>query len=144
MLQIIGIILLLVSIASLAYGIKEVLVAEESKRWPVVNGIIIHSQIDRIVKNESAVYRVNVRYSYNANGVIYENSRIRFMYFATSFLFMAKKLINRYQLNSSVKVHCNPSDFKNSVLEPGFNSGFVIFFGLCSIFLITSLYFLTK
>lgn len=144
MIQFLGIILLLVSTGSIAYGIREVLLAEESRNWPKVTGIIIRSEIEKYVKNESDVYRVNLCYSYNANGKIYENSKICFMHFSSGFQFMADKLLKKYQLNTPVKVYCQPSNPQNSVLEPGFNAGFVIFFSLCSIFMITGIYFLTK
>jgi hypothetical protein len=122
---ILGGIFAVLGIGLLAFGLRERKKAKETERWPIVDGKIIVSRMDQQTRTERdeghtqtrTVYSPIVEYTYDIGGKTYHGNRI-FPGSTLSYdLGTAQGIVNRYQPESTVKIHYDPSDPTKAVLE---------------------------
>lgn len=122
---ILGGIFAVLGIVLLVFGLREKKKAKETESWPVVDGKIVVSRMDQQTRTERddghthtrTVYTPIVEYTYEIGGKTYHGNRI-FPGSTLSYdLGTAQGIINRYQPESTAKIHYDPSDPSNAVLE---------------------------
>lgn len=92
--------------------------AAESNNWPVTSGIITGSRVGGAIK-----YYPALTYTYTVDSTVYTSDRIANMNFLTKNQSVAEEVLNRYPLNSEVKVYYQSTDPSKAFLEPGIQSG---------------------
>jgi hypothetical protein len=102
--------------------------AVKSRRWPQVEGTILVSDLERSRDIDSGyMYRAEISYRYTVADEDFVGSRARFGdAFSLSWSAPAVRIVQRYKVNSRVRVRYDPDNPQESVLEPGMN-GMVIF-----------------
>lgn len=93
--------------------------ARASADWPQAGGTIIQSTLSRTASKGGARYRPVVEYRYQAGGTVQTGSRIFFGETNFSIESEARAYLERYPAGKEVKVYHHPSDYAQSVLEPG-------------------------
>jgi hypothetical protein len=101
-------------IAAICWGVRDIIHAHESVRWPTVEGRVGHSEV---VNGNRSTY-ASVTYYYQVSGAAYYNDCVRFGG-APGGALMAGIVVGRYPVGLSVRVHYNPASPDESVLEPG-------------------------
>jgi hypothetical protein len=120
----------LVGLAAAVYGLFVIRKARESAGWPVAEGQVVHSQVDR---NEEGAYAPDVRYSYVIEGVQFTGRCIQAgVYVSSSDDSDASRCVSRYPKGARVDVAYNPANPAEAVLEPGLRKRSFLFlaFGL--------------
>ena len=82
--------------------------------WSKVKGKIVVSEIE--FSND--VYRSRIRYTYGFDGQVREGSRIAPLEAWSSFQSTAAYFVDKYRVGHGADVYVDPSDPRNSVLEP--------------------------
>jgi hypothetical protein len=102
--------------------------ALKSRRWPQVEGTIVVSDLERSRDIDSGyMYRPEISYRYTVADEDFVGSRARFGdALSLSWSAPAVRIVQRYKVNSRVRVRYDPDNPHESVLEPGMN-GMVIF-----------------
>lgn len=112
-------------------GIKEIQLGQKSSQWPVTEGRIIESYVERqrnskigsSSTNKETKYSAEVYYEYQVGGVTYSGNRIAFSGSRSSKNPMYPRLlVNRYPTGKEVPVSYQPSSPEICVLEPGLSS----------------------
>ena len=129
-------VLFLFGLGLLAYGIFNGYRSMKAESWPVAEGIILTSQIERSISNGERRYRAIIRYSYQVNGNTYQNNRVSYVNVSTKGY--AEKLVGRYPVDHTVDVYYNPNKPSESVLSAGINFGVALFLLVGVIFTILS------
>ncbi len=117
-------------------GIAWIFWGKASTSWPTTEGIILESRVIESTTvsttrrghiTSSITYTPHVVYRYRVAGKSYKSDRICFGALDES----TWSIVNRYPVGKKVKVHYNPKDPGDSVLEPGsMLSGNLIFIGM--------------
>jgi hypothetical protein len=104
--------------------------ALKSRRWPQVEGTILVSDLERSRDSDGYMYRPEISYRYTVADEDFIGSRARFGdALSLSWSGPAVRIVQRYKVNSRVRVRYDPDNPQESVLEPGMN-GMVIFGGV--------------
>ncbi len=131
-----GIIFILFSIFLLFATVRSWIDGYASINWKVTSGKITTSKaiICHRKYSLSTDYQAVIVYSYVVNGVPYSSSQISFTsdQFAGLGCGSAEKAMEMYPLGSSVSVHYNPQNPKDSVLIPGGTNFMILGFSLVS------------
>jgi hypothetical protein len=124
----------LVGIGVMAWGFSEVYTANCSKGWPQADGTILSSEIGQHSGGEGGTtYSADISYEFTVNGETIKGSRVRFGEVTLGNQGVASKIVNKYKPGTKVKIHYNPKDPYDSVLEPGvhgMSTWFTVIFGL--------------
>jgi hypothetical protein len=131
--------LMILGLLFIGLGIYFIVVALASKTWDQKQGQIISVKIPASLANvgnavqRHLVYRIEVTYSYEVEGMIYTNSRFSTGSGDTVEGGFNEKLKARewlknsgYSTGKNVTVYVNPKDAKDSVLSSGINIGTVM------------------
>ena len=105
----------LAGLIAIISGLRNVLRALASKRWPQVHGQI--TEVKSVFTND--VYSPEIRYEYVVNGHAFTGNTITIGDFCSSSPSYTKRVLARYPLDSTVLVSFNPEQPQDSVLEPG-------------------------
>lgn len=101
------------------FGIRHA--AKKAMRWPVTQGEVVSSSIERIEKREdgrnSVSYSAAVEYRYTVNDVEYHSRQINLGMVTSGSESAAAKVIARYPKGSAVEVHYDPKNPNNAALE---------------------------
>lgn len=107
----------------LAYAVYELLLAIQSRKWPVTEGTVIESrvEIDRGTEGGPSM-TAHVSYAYYVDGQRHVSKRVHFggsngVLMITSR--RAPKVVARYPFDARVSVRYSPSRPDLGVLEPG-------------------------
>ncbi len=98
--------------------------AAASVKWPVTDGEITRSQLNREEpkRDKKAMFSMTVAYAYTLDGKNLEGHRVWFGdHFSTSDPDHFQAAVKRYPVGTAVKVFYDPADPSDSVLEPGSN-----------------------
>ena len=115
----------ILGIVFLIFGLRERNKAKETESWPIVKGVIVSARLDqqnRTERNQGRTYTRTtyspvVEYTYEIGENNYRGNRI-FPGSSMSYdLGTAQNIVNRYQPGHSVRVHHEPTDPTQSVLE---------------------------
>ena len=120
--------------------------ARQSLSWPATEGEIAHSavliQTDTSPTNANATtYKADISYRYKVKGANYSSTRISFADFSST-SGRAQSIVQRYPDKSPVRVHYNPTNFADAVLEPGSLGGIGVLYLVGGIFAASGLLFL--
>jgi len=91
--------------------------------WPTVPGMIISAELDNYVKyddigNTTTMYTPLITYEFEVDGQIYINNRVRVQAIvATNRQSVSRKKLGEYPLGSAVKVHYDPFNPEDALLE---------------------------
>src|SRR3954453_10603202 len=101
--------------------------AVTSHRWPQVEGTILVSDLQRSRDSDGYMYRPEISYRYTVADEEFVGNRARFGdSFSLSWSAPAARLVQRYKVNSRVRVRYDPDNPQQSVLEPGMNGMVII------------------
>jgi hypothetical protein len=96
--------------------------AAASIAWPATDGRITGSKVERVKRGgeDKATYTADITYEYALDGRTFEGDRVWFGddYSATD-ASAFRAAVGRYPVGSAVKVHYDPAEPAESVLEPG-------------------------
>jgi hypothetical protein len=154
-----GIVFLIAGILILFAGVRELIKAIVSKKWPTTIGKIVSSDvyrgtipkdlkkfknngklpqsIDKLISKrantsrESPTYEADVFYKYFVNDIEYSSNKVSFGSSADDNPKNAQRIVNRYPQGKEVTIYYNRDSPEESVLEPGTTFGcyFQIVFG---------------
>lgn len=121
--------------------------AAASVAWPTADGRINRAEIERFKERGKTLYSADVAYEYAIDGRTYQGDRVWFGDAGrSSDQRVWQRAVERYPAGKAVKVHYDPADPGESVLEPGATwSGSLVyliglgFLGLGGVILLSSL-----
>jgi Protein of unknown function (DUF3592) len=133
--------------AMVSYAIRMTGRARQSLSWPSTEGEIAHSAVlyqteTTATTSNAGTYKADISYRYQVKGVNYSSSRISLLDFSSSAAGRAESIVRNYPDKSTVRVYYNPSDFSESVLEPGSTGGINLLYVLGGIFATFGLFIL--
>jgi hypothetical protein len=141
-----SLVFIVIGAAMIGYAIRMTGRARQSLSWPSTEGEIAHSAV--LYKTETAAttsnagtYQADISYRYKVNGVNYSSSQISLLDFSSTAA-RAESIVRNYPDKSTVRVYYNPSDFSESVLEPGGAGGINLLYAIGGIFATAGLFFL--
>ena len=115
-------------------GIRALLRAAASRRWPTVPGEVVESGVatrvapavspgeGELPSQEHPVHRPVIRYEYTVKSVVFSSNDIGFGATESSSASRAGELAARFPVGTKVKVHYDPNDSSEACLEPGIQS----------------------
>ncbi len=113
--------------------------ARASADWPTAQGQITASEIEHSTDSDGDdVYTPHVSYTYQANGLSYENFTIKFGETSYGDESTALEVLSRYPVGQAVTVHYDPADPDRAVLEAGVSGGSYIVISIGLIFVVVS------
>lgn len=128
-------------IAALLWGAIATGQAFDSLSWPTAEGVITSDQVTEGTDSDNTtMYSAEVIYSYQVNGQTFTGSKVSFGDYSSSSPSDAEEVVNRYPAGKAVKVHYNPQDYRQAVLEPGFSTGLWIPLGVGTVFILVALF----
>ena len=102
-----------------------IIMGMKSQQWPVTQGKILTTEVRKHIPDKRSggvrrpTYKPYVRYEFTVGDQRYENDLIAFAqknYFSDS---DAQKALQKYPINTDVKVYYNPKSHKQAVLVVG-------------------------
>ncbi len=105
--------------------------AAASTSWPVTDGRITGSRVERVKqKKGGTTYTADITYEYALDGRTFEGDRVWFGDdYSASDASAFRAAVGRYPVGRAVKVHYDPAEPAESVLEPGTTwSGSALYF----------------
>ena len=94
--------------------------AAASTAWPTADGRITRSELERFRDEGRTMYSADVAYDYAVAGKTFSGGRVWFGDdFRSSSISTWRRLVDRYPVGMVVKVHYDPAEPGESVLEPG-------------------------
>lgn len=118
---------------ALVYGLMGLVEGYQSKSWPVVEGIIIESDIQKRYHSDGdRVYKAEVNYQYTYQDQEYVGTRIHSVSFSSDSVSSVNKLLKKYPVDMDVDVFVNPDNPEKSLLVSGagFHAYLIILFGV--------------
>jgi hypothetical protein len=114
--------------------------ARASAEWPTAEGRISSSEIEHSTDSEGDDdYTPRVSYTYQVNGLSYENFTIKFGETTYSSERTALEILARYPVGQAVSVHYDPTNPDRAVLEAGVTGGSYIVLSIGVIFVFVSM-----
>lgn len=107
--------------------------AAASVTWPTTEGRITRAQLERSISKGKTMYSADIAYDYQLDGKPFEGGRVWMGNGSSSSdPTPFRRAVERYPAGTAVRVHYDPADPAESVLEPGVTwaSSFLYFFGL--------------
>lgn len=105
------------------FGIRQLIRAKASVNWPVVQGQVIVSSVERHVSHgkngSSTTYHAKIRYEFTIDGVVHTGTRVAYGDYGSSNSSHARKIVNRYPSGKKVTVHYMRGRPDECLLEPG-------------------------
>lgn len=125
----------------LVYGISLARPARASRLWPTAAGRITWVNVARSWIGRGFVYYPQVRYAYSVDDALLEGTRIGFASTLPRFSQGATiyALQHSYPRGKSVTVLYNPSDPRDSVLEPGIRAGLRTILGMAVLLIVMAI-----
>lgn len=106
--------------------------AAASTAWPATEGWITASRVERVKQRGEGkeTYTADITYEYSVDGRNFEGDRVWFGDdYSASDASAFRAAVGRYPVGSAVKVHYDPAEPAESVLEPGPTwSGSILYF----------------
>ena len=128
---------------TLFLGVRGVLKAQASVKWPTVAGEIktssVESYISRTRSESETTYHAKVLYEYSINGTKYNGNRVAYSDYGSSNPSHARSIVNRYPKGKTVIVYYLPDNHEESLLEPGLKGQTWLMPGIGLFFFITGI-----
>lgn len=106
----------LFSLWALASSVNDFAKASASSAWPVTDGVVVSSQVQRGCKN-LASYLPDVRYRYTVGQQEYLARRIQFGDNLCRSKSDAERIVSAYSEGKSIQVHFDPASPNNAALN---------------------------
>lgn len=116
-----GVIAIVIGAVPYIAQFRQGLRADASKKWPTASGTITASALERSPESKRR-YRAAVQYSYRVGGKDYQSSRVFWAGNEGRENHMAS-VVETYPAGTKVRVHYDPSDPAEAVLDPVQNTG---------------------
>jgi len=104
------------------WGVGDLLDGFASEDWPVANGTVTESFVEKHSTSDGTSYSAEVRYAFTVDGVEHRGDRLAFSAWNTGSA-AARERIAAYPVGRAVEVAYDPDDPNNAVLEPGVSAG---------------------
>ena len=127
-----------------AVGINALIQIYESHTWPSVFGTIEATELQTSSRRRVGKYSPRITYSYTIDGKSYQNNRISKTDFSSDLGGWAKKMIASYPSGKIVKVYYNPSNHRDSLLQPGIHWHTFVPFAVGAVFLAAVIFSTSK
>ena len=132
----------------IVYGYNVLQNAKQSEKWPVVNGTVILSKIEKrenttgtgVKRRTTVSYLPKIEFKYSIKGREYKSNNVVFGQSTEG----AGNIVQRYPKGEKVKVYYNPSDHATAVLEPGVSISSYLFLGSGILFAIIGSVFIRQ
>ena len=109
--------------------INPVLKMQKAKTWQEAPCTIVSSKVQsRRNSDGDNTYSIEIKYSYEVNGVKYTSDRYGFLDMSSSGKLSKQKVVSAYKSGSQKKCYVNPKDPHDAVLNKGMQKG--MWFGL--------------
>jgi hypothetical protein len=118
--QISGLIALLVATPFLIKSVRNLYLANASKKWPKVSGAI-HK-----ISDFGSTKKFRLQYVYTLSKTAYKSNRIFFTNSNSAIKQRATEFEKKYTLHQIIDVFYNPKNPKQAVLEPGRKDGLLL------------------
>lgn len=106
--------------AMAAWGVRTILRAWASRRWPTAPGIILTSEIVAGGDSESSSYKAMITYAYVVDGVEHRGDTLAVgMNHISGWLKSEERHVKKYPAGATVSVAYDPADPRVAVLEAG-------------------------
>ncbi len=115
-------------LAIIGYSLKPISDAREAQAWPTADATITRSDVAEVVtskkkpgekRRESVVrYQADVTYDYIVSGVNYTGSRVAYVYRVYPNTADVDPVLANYPEGKVVRVHYDPAEPANAVIEP--------------------------
>ena len=102
----------------LRHGVSQYRSGQASEAWPTVAGTVMDSRLVALGEKNRSV-GVEVSYRYAVDGRDFDGTRIRFADITTGGRSDPATVQKRYPAGAEIRVHVDPQDATNAVLEPG-------------------------
>ena len=107
----------------LFFGVRGVIKAQASVGWPTVAGEIKTSSVEshhsKSGSDSSTTYHAEVLYEYSISGAKFNGDRVAYGDYGSSNPSHARSIVNRYPKGKTVIVYHSPTNYEESLLEPG-------------------------
>ena len=138
------IILLIIGAVLLIKFVRDIMMGQKSRSWPVASGTVIQSTMETYHDTDedgstSTTHGVKVHYKYAVGGQEYESWRRTFSEVRTSSMRRTQEILARYPQGASVDVYYDPADPSSAVLETGVGSSSYIFMALAIVLILAGL-----
>ena len=107
------------------FGFKNLINAEKSSQWPSVGGRVVSSAVEThhsSGKNSSTTYHAAITYEFRVKGDSFTGDRVAYGDYGSSNSSHARGIVNRYPVNTKVKVYYMPGNPSECLLEPGLHA----------------------
>jgi hypothetical protein len=102
------------------FGVRSLLRAEDSVKWPTVQGVVQSSSMEYHSGGKGGgTYHAHVLYNYNLNGTAFSGDRIAYGDYGSSNPSHAQEIVNRYPAGAKVTVYYMRTNPEECLLEPG-------------------------
>ena len=107
------------------FGFRNLIHAKASLEWPVAEGMVVMSSVERHVSRDgnsshkNVTYHAEVLYEYVVDGITFNGNRVSYGDYGSSSPGHARQIVNRYPEDKIVAVYYMPENPKRSVLETG-------------------------
>jgi len=126
----------LMGIALMVMGGRNISQAQSSKKWPTAQGQVISSQVKQVYtgkghspdpqyrntardRRSDYAYHARIAYRYNTSGRTYQGSRITYGDHGARAPRHAQQQVQKYPVGRAVTVYYSPQNPQESLLEPG-------------------------
>jgi len=124
--------------ASVAFfGIRGLIRAKASMKWPTTQGKVVASSVESHHSSNSnggssTTYHAEILYEFAVGDTTFNGNRVAYGDYGSSSPSHARRIVNRYPEGKSVTVHYMPGNPEECLLEPGMKmqSWFLPAFGL--------------
>jgi hypothetical protein len=96
--------------------------ATDSKSWPVTIGLVTGSEVAGAIK-----YYPSIVYTYTVDSIVYNSNSISNINFNAKNRSVVEEFLIKYPLGAKIKVYYNGSEPSKALLEPGINTGNILF-----------------
>ena len=138
------IILLIIGGVLLIKFVRDIMMGQKSRSWPVASGTVIQSVMETHHDTDddgstSTTYGVKVHYTYSVGGREYESWRRTFSEVRTNSMRRTQEILGRYPQGANVEVYYDPADPSSAVLETGVGTSSYVFLGLAIVLVLAGL-----
>jgi hypothetical protein len=104
----------------------------ESQNWPVTQGTIISSNLQRKPGGEEGdYYHAQITYNFTVEGIVYTSSIVNIGEQGWSTArYYYERLVQKYSVGKTVSVYYNPKNPSQAVLETDLEFNTLVFFSL--------------
>ena len=108
---------------TLCFGVRGVVRARASVRWPTADGKVVSSSVESDHSSGGngggTTYQAEILYEFSVDGTIYNGNRVAYGDYGSSNPSHARNIVNQYPVGKELTVYYMPSEPEESLLEPG-------------------------